>query len=395
MYECLNLQSIHDLPAEDWDALWPTDYPFTQHAFLSALEDSGSVDNTIKRETGWRPFHLVVKKDDKVVAALPLFLKFHSYGEYVFDWSWANAYHQNGLEYYPKLVNSIPFTPATGPRIGVVSDLSSEEQKKIFQTIFEHIKSLSEDLDCSGFHCLFPLESEAKQMSDLGLYQRLGYQFHWFNQSYSSFDDFLSHFSSRKRKNLKKERSKISGVEIKFRDSNSIGQDEWNEFYALYQTTYMKRSGHGGYIGKDFFKSIANHIPDQVLLCSAHENDTMVAAALYFRDESTLYGRYWGCLQEIDGLHFECCYYQGIEYAIKQKIQRFDPGAQGEHKIQRGFTPIFTQSYHWLLHPSFNSAIKNFVKEEAEDIARYLESARAVLPFKEGTNIIDKDILIR
>ncbi len=391
--------SISDIPADEWDALWPTDYPFTQHAFLHTLEASGSIDNAQVNNTGWRSFHIALRNEsDDLVVAMPLYLKMHSYGEYVFDWSWANAFQQAGINYYPKLVNAIPFTPATGPRVAYDKNLTDEQKNLAFETLIKGIYSLSEEHACSGFHCLFPEPDTAQQFKQAGLSQRFGYQFHWFNRGYQNFDDFLSTFNSRKRKNLKKERGKACTEEltIKMRKAHEISETEWDTFYSLYQHTYLKRSGHGGYLGKDFFHRIAQAMPDQVLLASAHLNDAnleitqehvhnsdMIAAALYFRDNDTLYGRYWGSRMEFDGLHFECCYYRGIEYAIKHKLKRFDPGAQGEHKIQRGFTPVLTQSYHWLRHPEFNNAIHNFVAQEAVDVEAYVEDARRYMPFKE------------
>ncbi len=401
--------SISDILASEWDALWPTDYPFTQHAFLHALEASGSIDNTAVNNTGWRSFHLTLRENDALILAMPLYLKMHSYGEYVFDWSWANAFQQAGLHYYPKLVNGIPFTPATGPRVGYDKSLTTAQKKHAFETLIEGIYSLSKEHACSGFHCLFPEPDIATHFKQAEHSQRFGYQFHWFNQDYKNFDEFLETFSSRKRKNLKKERSKANAGELKIhmRNAHEISKKEWDTFYALYQRTYLKRSGHGGYLGKDFFHRIAQALPEQVLLASAHiplselnseqenaDDSDMIAAALYFRDDKTLYGRYWGSCMELDGLHFECCYYQGIEYAIKHKLQRFDPGAQGEHKIQRGFTPVLTQSYHWLQHPQFNKAIKNFVAQEAIDVKAYIADARGYMPFKEGVEHIPPDTLL-
>ncbi|MFL0803960.1 MAG: GNAT family N-acetyltransferase [Agarilytica sp.] len=401
--------SISDIPAAEWDALWPTDYPFTQHAFLHALEASSSIDNTRINNTGWKSFHLTLREGDALILAMPLYLKMHSYGEYVFDWSWANALQQAGINYYPKLVNAIPFTPATGPRVGFAQSLTKENKAQAFEHLLSSLHSLAEEHSLSGVHCLFPEHDLAQQFKPSNFSQRLGYQFHWFNKNYANFEAFLSTFSSRKRKNLKKERNKVNAekLTIRMRNAHEIPTQEWDAFYALYQRTYLKRSGHGGYLGKDFFHRIAKTMPDQVLLASAHiphadsgseQEDThhsnMVAAALYFRDNDTLYGRYWGTRIELDGLHFECCYYQGIEYAIKHKLKRFDPGAQGEHKIQRGFTPILTQSYHWLRHPGFHGAINNFVKQEATDVKAYIEDARNYMPFKEGVEHSPPDTLL-
>lgn len=431
------LSSITEISTHQWDGLWPNAYPFTRHDFFSALESSGSIDSKTRNNTGWRTAHIVVYDSpdnpkggqaetsvtppienamETPVAVMPLFIKMHSYGEYVFDWSWASAYQQAGIEYYPKLVNAVPFTPATGPRIAFSASLSEENKSAYCEAIMHRIKQITEEIDASGFHCLFPDTHTAKLLASAGYSQRLGTQFHWFNNNYNDFDDFLSTFSSRKRKNIRKERAKARqnqkpkhstditirkesenlsfDFDIKMRNGTEVSADEWKTFSALYNRTYLKRSGHSGYLGHNFFQLIAGAIPDQVLLASAHQGQEMISAALYFRDEDVLYGRYWGTKIDIDGLHFECCYYQGIEYAIKHKLKRFDPGAQGEHKIQRGFTPIKTQSFHWLRQPEFNQAVGNFVRQEAPEISRYITKTRELLPFKEGRTIPDEDILL-
>lgn len=423
------LSSITEVSATQWDALWPSTYPFTRHAFFSALENSGSIDSKTRNNTGWRTAHIVVydsvasteesptnKLTETPVAAMPLFIKMHSYGEYVFDWSWADAYHQAGIEYYPKLINAAPFTPATGPRMALSPSLSEKSKTAYSEAIMHRVKQITEEIDASGFHCLFPDTNTAKFFASAGYSQRIGSQFHWFNNDYNDFDDFLSTFSSRKRKNIRKERTKALqnqrpkhnlavefqtkseqpsfNFDIKMRNGAEVSADEWKIFSALYNRTYLKRSGSSGYLGHNFFQLIADAIPEQVLLASAHQGQEMIAAALYFRDEDVLYGRYWGTKIDIDGLHFECCYYQGIEYAIKHKLKRFDPGAQGEHKIQRGFTPIKTQSFHWLRQAEFNQAVSNFVRQEAPEISRYIKKTRELLPFKEGTTISDEDILL-
>ncbi len=388
--------SIADVDATQWNSLWRTQHPFTQHGFLSAVEKSDSVDTLENSGSGWQVQHLTVAEGEKLIAVAPLFVKTHSYGEYVFDWSWANAYHQAGIDYYPKLLNAIPFTPATGPRIGWSADLDDKQKTECFTLMWRTIQELVKQQACSGFHSLFPTASATNHWQNAGFVRRIGYQFHWFNHDYRDFDDFLASFSSRKRKNLKKERAKVHAqpLDIRMRHAAEISREEWDTFYALYHRTYLKRSGHAGYLGTDFFHQLALELPHNVLLASAHHRGQMIAAALYLRDENTLYGRYWGSKMDVDGLHFECCYYQGIEYAIAHGLQRFDPGAQGEHKIQRGFTPIKTQSYHWLAHPAFNRAIRDFVAQEARQIEHYLQDARSLLPFKEGVDIASEDILL-
>ncbi len=407
----MNIQinfSISEFTPSQWDALWPANYPFTKHGFLNGLEESNSVDTRLStptkninlhdnHNTGWQPLFFSAWQNGKLIAAIPAYLKMHSYGEYVFDWSWANAYHQAGLEYYPKIVNAIPFTPATGPRIGFIPELPQQEQSNIYTQLVAAITEFSEQHQYSGYHCLFPNKRDAEYVNTPSFYQRLGYQFHWFNQNYQDFDHFLTFFSSRKRKNLRKERVKVQdqNIQINMQPAAEVRDEDWESFSQLYQITYLKRSGHGGYLGRNFFKLAAQALPENILLSTAHINDELVAAALYFKDDNTLYGRYWGSRVDIDGLHFECCYYQGIEYAIRHKLERFDPGAQGEHKIQRGFTPILTQSYHWMSDTSFQPAIRNFLAQEAIDVKRYVEDCRETLPFKEGTPTVAADVLTK
>jgi len=389
------LSSLLECPATDWDALWPGDYPFTRHAFLSALEVSGCTDEG----SGWQPAHLLLRDEQRLLAAMPLYEKTHSYGEYVFDWGWADAYHRAGLDYYPKLLNAIPFTPATGPRIGFNPNLDDAEKKVCMQVIFDNLEERIRQSGGSGFHCLFPSADNRQLLSLPKLAERRGCQFHWFNRDYQSFDDFLAQFSSRKRKNLKRERQKVydQNIQLQFRTPAELSEDDWRLFYLLYQRTYFKRSGHQGYLTQAFFKRIANTLPQHILLCSAHQGDLsseMLAAALYFYDSDTLYGRYWGTKLDVDGLHFETCYYQGIEYAISHGLKRFDPGAQGEHKIQRGFTPVLTCSYHYLAQPQFHQAICQFVQEEQAHNRAYCDDGRNYLPFKEGVEIVPANLLL-
>ncbi|WP_075187149.1 GNAT family N-acetyltransferase [Teredinibacter haidensis] len=389
------LTSISELSEEQWSALWSTDYPFISHAFLSVLEDSGCT--TVK--TGWLPCHLILEEHNTLLAAMPLYQKEHSYGEYVFDWGWADAYHRAGLNYYPKLLCAIPFTPATGPRVGFSAGLTSQDKNSCMEIMEAAIQKRLGEIGGSGFHCLFP-SSENRALFDAGnTVERQGCQFHWFNDGYKNFDEFLASFSSRKRKNIKRERQKVGEQNIvhQMRLAKMLPEQDWQLFYQLYQNTYLKRSGHSGYLSEQFFQEMAAQLPDQVLLCSAHESsleNPMVAAALYFKDSTTLYGRYWGAKTEMDGVHFETCYYQGIEYAIDQGLKRFDPGAQGEHKIQRGFTPIKTCSFHFIKHPQFFEAVKGFVAEEKQHNQQYCQEARTLLPFKEGEKTIDDSVLL-
>lgn len=370
------IDSINHISSEDWNALSSTDYPFLRHEFLSALENSQSVS----ADTGWQPHHCSIKgASGQLLAAMPLYIKYDSYGEYVFDWGWAEAYQRNGLDYYPKLLNAIPFTPATGPRYLIRAN-GSETLHDITQYLWQSLVDHTEQLKFSSCHSLF-IENP---VDDSRFLMRTGCQFHWHNQSFENFDDFLATFTSRKRKNLKKERRQVSeaGIRFQVKMGNELSEAEWCRFVMFYQTTYLKRSGHQGYLSPEFFLQLGQTMGEQVVVIQALKDNDWIASALCFKDSDTLYGRYWGCLESYSQLHFETCYYQGIEYAIANKLQRFDPGAQGEHKIQRGFEPILTQSYHYLSHPEFREAIEHFVSQEQKQVAHYQAQARELLPFK-------------
>lgn len=387
------IQSITEVSASDWNRLWSTDYPFIRHEFLLALEQSGCTISS----AGWQPFHCVVKEDGKVLGALPLYLKTHSYGEYVFDWSWANAYHQAGYDYYPKLLNAIPFTPATGPRWALQQGLSTPGRPQVVSAMFSAVQQLVTQRSFSGLHCLFPSAANGADCQHLpALMQRLDCQFHWFNQGYTTFDDFLQTFTSRKRKNLCKERARVKeqGFAVEMTAGVELSAADWQHFYQLYRRTYHKRSGHDGYLNAAFFQRLGAEMPEQIVMARAWRDDLWCAAALYLRDSTTLYGRYWGAIDEYDALHFECCYYQGVEYAINHQLMRFDPGAQGEHKIARGFTPVLAQSFHYLQQPDFAAAVQHFLAEEQEHVRNYCHAAREQLPFKDGCAVVSADYLI-
>ncbi|MBX2809139.1 MAG: GNAT family N-acetyltransferase [Cellvibrionaceae bacterium] len=374
--QCRFIHSIHDIAADSWNRLCADDYPFLRHAFLAALEDSGSTTQA----SGWQAHHLIAEEEGTLIGLMPLFIKHHSYGEYVFDWVWADAYQRHGFKYYPKLVNAIPFTPATGPRWAIAAD----DAHKVFNKMLDALEKDAVDLGLSSCHHLFPQPQQGADLEARGLLKRSACQYHWFNEDYRCFDDFLASFSSRKRKNLKKERRRVQaqGLHIVRCQGGDITPQQWRQFYLFYQLTYVKRSGHPGYLSEDFFPMLAATLSEQLMMVQVFFEKKMVAAALYFEDANTLYGRYWGCAEEFDQLHFEACYYQGIEYAIDKGLKKFDPGAQGEHKIQRGFKPTLTHSYHWIGHRDFHQAIAKFVAQEARDNAHYMTQAAARLPFK-------------
>lgn len=375
------LASITEIPAARWNALIGSDYPFLRHEFLALLESTGCTD----RASGWLPLHATLYRGDTLIALMPLYLKSHSYGEYVFDWSWADAWRRHGLDYYPKLVTAVPFTPATGPRLCLAQ---GEEKAEVYPMLLQAIRQMAEEQGASSWHVLFPEPDAAEELERAGTSIRVASQFHWINRGYTCFDDFLADFNSRKRKSLKRERRRVEeqGIELRVLEGEQITAADWERFYLFYQMTYAKRSGHGGYLNREFFLGLGGAIGQHCVLVMAYREQQAVAGALYFRSADTLYGRYWGCEQELDCLHFETCYYQGIEYAIKHGLQRFDPGAQGEHKIQRGFTPIKTWSNHWIADPGFADAIADFSRREQQQIDQYISSASTYLPFKQDSD---------
>lgn len=372
------LTSLNDISATQWDAVADTGYPFLTHRFLSGLEST----HCTTAETGWQPCHLVLRENERIAAVMPLYLKSHSYGEYVFDWSWADAWRQSGLEYYPKLVTAIPFTPATGPRLCCAQ---GQDEQKMWAAALQAIQTFANERGLSSWHLLFPVEHVSDQLLAAGLPRREATQFHWFNDGYTCFDDFLATFNSRKRKSLKRERRRVQeqGLILQTYSGDEIQPDHWETFYHFYQMTYGKRSGHGGYLTQEFFTQTAASLGSSVIMVLARKEERAVAGALYFRSNDTLYGRYWGCEREYDCLHFEACYYQGIEYCIANGLAKFDPGAQGEHKIQRGFKPTPTWSNHWIADPQLAAAVGDFTRREAQHNAAYQESAATLLPFKQ------------
>jgi predicted N-acyltransferase len=375
--------SIHDVQAKAWNRLLASAYPFLRHEYLSALQDTGATT----RASGWQPHHLVVYEQETdgsgkhLIAAVPLFLKMHSYGEYVFDFAWARAYHQAGLNYYPKLVSCAPFAPDPGPRFLMAQHTDA---KAIFLQMQRAIEDEAAALDASGVHCLFPDEASANALHQGQWQRRLGCQFHWYNRDYGSFDDFVQTFASRKRKNVLRERRLVaeSGLRLSVTQGADISPTAWQKMYAFYRSTYAKRSGQSGYLNAGFFATIGQSMPESLMMIAAHDGDEMIAAALYFHDTDTLYGRFWGCEREVECLHFELCYYQGIEYAITNRLARFEPGAQGEHKIARGFVPTLTYSNHFIRHEGGRQALERFMRVEEGEVLAYQRSAMELLPFR-------------
>jgi predicted N-acyltransferase len=317
---------------------------------------------------------------------MPGYIKTHSYGEYVFDWSWADAYRRYGVDYYPKWINAIPFTPCVGSRLLCKSAAPTTE---LIHTATQALTTECIEKKFSSWHCLFPDSTTSTQLCEQDIPQRLGCQFHWFNRDYKSFDDFLAQMNSRKRKNIIKERRQVieQGFVFEVKTGSALTARDWEVFYALYRNTYLKRSGHSGYLSAEFFQQLGATMSNNLVLINAMQvtadgSHNIIAAALFVRDSNTLYGRYWGCFEEYQFLHFETCYYQGIDYAIANHLTRFDGGAQGEHKIARGFEPVITYSNHWIKELGFRNAIEQFLQQESEQIHLYAKQAQQSLPFK-------------
>jgi predicted N-acyltransferase len=375
------LPHIADVDAAQWNALVGADYPFMRHEFLLALEQSGCVN----ARSGWQPLHALVERDSRLVACMPLYAKTNSMGEYVFDWSWADAYSRHGLDYYPKLLTAIPFTPCAGPRLCVDRSTSLDE---VLPPLQEAIRKLADENAASSWHVLFPEPDLRAALATAGLQLRTGCQYQWFNANYRDFEDFLECFSSRKRKNLRKERARVgeNGIEFEVLEGAAISDEHWQRFFRFYRSTYLVR-GRSPYLNVDFFLRLGHSMPERLLLILARKGGEHIAGALFFKGSDTLYGRYWGCTEEFQFLHFETCYYQGIDYCIRHGIKRFDSGAQGEHKIQRGFKPVRTWSAHWIRHPDFAKAIARFVQEEERHIDAYVAQAAEFLPFRKDLRL--------
>lgn len=370
--------SMEQIEPSQWWTIFNDDYPFYQWSFLSALENSGSVG----KQSGWLSQHIAIYHQDTLIAAMPAYLKTHSYGEYMFDWSWAKAYQQQQINYYPKLVNAIPFTPASGKRFGIHPDYK-QQTSQLLVLLLQGVQHILKQYQASNFQSLFVDDFGSEQLSKQGLLSRTEVQYHWFNRHYQSFDDFLATFTSRRRKNIRKERIKIEqqGFCFQWCESKDLNQSDWQDFYHFYVQTYQKRSGHAGYLSLDFFQRLCTN--PNVLLLKVFKDDKLVASSLFFKSATHLYGRYWGAIEDYEFLHFEACYYQGIDYCITNKLRCFDAGAQGEHKLTRGFEPVIVRGNYLIPQPEFKQAIGDFLLKEGEYHQQYVSSARKYLPYKE------------
>ena len=361
--------SLSNIDKNEWNKLNICNHPFTSYEFLNALETS----NSVSTKTGWTPKHILVKNAaNNLIGASPNYLKMHSYGEYIFDHSWANAFENAGGQYYPKLLSAIPFTPATGPRILLSPQKNNNDE--IFKLIIGTYEQLVKNNNLSSAHINFITKQLSDTLNKRNWIKREGLQFHWYNKKYQSFDDFLDQLKSTKRKAIKKERKKINeyGLTIERLTGDALNVKIWDSFYEFYLSTIDKKWG-GAYLTKDFFYSINQSMKNKILLVIAKKNDDIIAGALNFLGENTLYGRNWGSKLDIPFLHFELCYYQAIEYAIENKIQIVEAGAQGHHKIQRGYIATSTYSAHYIQNDSFDKAIRGFVEMEANEINKQIE----------------------
>ncbi|UGQ47928.1 GNAT family N-acetyltransferase [Massilia endophytica] len=346
--------------------------PFLSFAFLHALHESGSAS----ADTGWQPQYLVLWQGEELAAAMPLYVKSHSYGEYVFDWAWADAYHRNGIEYYPKLLSAIPFTPVTGPRL-----LARDAEARAALIAF--LGAQQQAAGMSSTHILFPPEDQVQQLEDAGFLLRSGIQFHWLNQGYPDFDTFLATLEHKKRKNIRAERRKVreAGVTMRQIRGADAGDEDWRFFHRCYSNTYAEHRS-SPYLNLDFFRRIGRTMPENLLLVTAERNGERIASSLVVHNGHTLYGRYWGAIEHVPCLHFETAYYQPLEFCIANGIATFEGGAQGEHKMARGFLPTKTWSAHWLAHPALSDAIERFLAREGGGVDSYLDELNERNPFK-------------
>lgn len=375
--------SIATIPAESWNALLPDDNPFVDHAFLAGLERHGCIDP----RSGWQPHHLgLYDGSDYLVAAAPLYLKGNSHGEFVFDWSWASAYAQHGLDYYPKLLCAVPYSPVTGPRLLVGPSVHADALRA---ALISAIRAEAERLSLSSAHLNFASAADATSFKGSDWIPRFDWQFHWRNAptglgGWRDFDDFLASLNHKKRKNIRHERRRVenTGVTCEIRHGDELGDADWCALHDFYLATFDDKGNYPS-LTLDFFRHLGVAMPQRVVAVLCRRDSELIAGALMLRSATTLYGRYWGCREHIEGLHFEACYYQGIEYCLRQGLTTFEPGAQGEHKIARGFLPAKTHSFHWIADPRFRAAIAQAMKHEAQMLVGYRDEVLAHSPYAE------------
>jgi uncharacterized protein len=360
-----------------WREIEPPDFPFFDLAFLRALERSGSVGGA----SGWEPVYLLCKDGGRLLGALPLYLKSDSYGEYVFDWEWAHAYREHGLPYYPKLVAAVPFTPATGPKLLVRQDEAGRAE--VTRALLDAAGELADELGVSSSHALFLPERELADFTEHGFAVRHSLQFHWRNRGYGSFSDYLEALTSKRRRQILRERRQLEGLTVERLTGQALEEEHAAIMYRFYLGTYDRKWGFP-YLTGSFFSEVFRTMRDRVLFVLARDEPTRrpVAGALFFFKGRSLYGRYWGTAEERRNLHFELCYYQGIEFAIERRLELFEAGAQGEHKLARGFLPTLTYSAHEIRHPGFRHAIERYIAQEKELLAGTLAEYASHDPYR-------------
>lgn len=366
------------IPASDWAALDSAADPFASQAFLGTAEKVGASGTAM----GWQARHLALRTDGVMVGLLPLYLRSHSFGDFSRDWNWPSAWQRAGLAYYPKLVSGIPYTPSPGPRLLIRTGL---DRQTVAPALIEAAIEVTRRLKASSWQCLFVEEEDRAALADAGLLMRRGVQFHWFNHGYGDFDDFLAGFTSAKRKKLKRERRAVaeSGLRLEVRHGDEIDAALWESIHRQYRDTFFRYGNHPAFPA-EFFPEVARRLGRQVVVFLAWRGDTPMASAICYRDAATLYGRHWGTEIEVPGLHFELCYYQGIDYCIRHQLARFEPGAQGEHKLARGFEPVPTWSAFWIADPGMRRAVADFISREDAAMQDYEAETAAHLPFRQG-----------
>jgi predicted N-acyltransferase len=371
------LNGLEGVAAANWNCLTDRSNPFIQHEYLYGLEKHDCLSGH-----GWIPQHIVVYAGTELVGAMPLYLRSNSHGEFVFDWAWADAYEQSGGKYYPKLVSAIPFAPVIGPRLLVRPGLPSTNEVKLL--LARQLGILTGSKGLSSSHCLFTELQDQSYFLQTGFMQRLTCQFHLLNQSWRDFDDFLDSLNSKKRKQIKRERRQVleHGIKIEVLTGRDISEAQWQAYYGFYCSTFHRRWGSPR-LTLDFFRMLGQTMPTSTLLILAKHADTYVAGAFAMLGNDTVYGRHWGCSEQFPFLHFELCYYQTIEYAIRNQFHKVDAGVQGEHKLARGFQPVAACSYHWIRHPGFRQAVQDYLHRESLEMNIYLEGLRLQLPFRQ------------
>ena len=375
----IRVEQVHDLQdvaAGDWNRLAGEAQPFLRHQFLAGLERHGCLHGH-----GWVPQHLLaIDTSERIQGAMPLYLKDNSYGEFVFDWTWAEAYERAGRPYYPKLVNAVPFTPVSGPRLLIDTQA---DRPAVTNALVDAARALCERHGLASFNCLFPEETQARVLASRGGLLRMGCQYHWDNPGYRDFQDFLDQLNAKHRKQIRRERREVAeaGIEVEVLAGADISEEQWHIYHQFYRSTFDRKWGEPR-LTLDFFQSLSGTMPAQTLLFMAKYQGRYVAGAFAMRGADTLYGRHWGCSEFHRHLHFEVCYYRTIEYCIEHGLKRLDAGAQGEHKLARGFRPVRTWSVHWLNDAGFRRAVAEFLGRETTMIEHYLEQLAGESPYR-------------